>query len=155
MAAIRLATPADAPALARLRYDFRASIGEAIEDRDAFVDRCSAWMAPRLDGSSPWRCWVAELNGRLIGHLWLYVLEKIPNPTPEAEWHAYITNVYVDPAHRGGTGTALVEAAMAFAREHGADSAILWPTEGSRSLYHRFGFTPPGDILEAVITEGR
>ncbi len=155
MTAIRLATPVDAPALARLRYDFRASIGEAIEDRGAFIKRCTEWMAERLTGPTPWRCWVAEHDGAITGHLWLYMLEKIPNPTPEAEWHAYITNIYVDPAHRGGAGTALVEAAIAFAREHRADSAILWPTEGSRSLYHRFGFAQPSDILEAIITPGR
>jgi ribosomal protein S18 acetylase RimI-like enzyme len=155
MPTIRLATPADAPALADLRYEFRSSVNTAVEDRDAFVRRCAAWMAQRLAAGSPWRCWVAEDGGRIVGHLWLSVVEKIPNPVPEPETHVYITNVYVDPAHRGGTGTALLEAALAYARQLGADAAILWPTEGSRSLYRRYGFETTEDIMQAIVAPGR
>ncbi len=153
--AIRPATPADAPALAALRYHFRAAMNDATEDRDAFLARCTPWMAARLEPGSPWHCWVAESDGAVIGTLWLYLLEKLPNPVPEPEAHAYITSIYVDPAARGGIGTALMESAIAFAREQGVDSAILWPTEGSRSLYRRFGFAETTDIMQAIITTGR
>ncbi len=41
----RPAGPADAPELARLRYDFRVELGEPNEEREVFVARCAAWMA--------------------------------------------------------------------------------------------------------------
>ena len=153
---IRTARTADAPVLAAMRWDFRSSIGEAVEARDAFIARCEPWMRDRLAAASNWRCWVAVQNGAIVGHLWLYLLEKIPNPVPEPESHAYITNVYVDPAHRqGGTGARLLDEALAFARDQGCDAAILWPTPGSRTLYARHGFAVRDDVMEAVLNEGR
>ena len=154
---VRLATPADAQALAELRWAFRvANAGESSEPREEFLERCRQWMLPRLSGGSAWRCWVAEADGRLAGNLWLQVIEKIPNPVPEPETHVYITNVYVAPAKRGsGLGEALVKAAMEYASEIGADSAILWPTDRSRTLYERFGFEVSNDVMQAVVTPGR
>ena len=113
-------------------------------------------MVDRLTTGSPWRCWVADGERGLVAHLWLQLIEKIPNPGSELETHAYITNVYVAPASRGnGTGAALIEAALAFCRVQRIDSVILWPTERSRTLYARFGFEVPNDMMELVLDSGR
>jgi len=53
---IRLAGPADASALARLRYEFRAGHDTACEAEADFLARCGAWMAMRLERGSHWRC---------------------------------------------------------------------------------------------------
>lgn len=156
MFTVRVATSDDAPALARLRYEFRATLGEATEDEAAFLARCTAWMAERLAAEGAWHCWVCEDGGGLAGNLWLQRIEKVPNPVPELEAHAYITNVYVQPRARGaGAGEALLRAALAWCREHGIDSAILWPTPRSRSLYARHGFAVRDDLMEAIINPGR
>lgn len=153
---IRLATPSDALALARLRYAFRAAVNPPTEPEDAFVARAAPWMAERLGSGSPWRCWVAETFEGICGHLWLQLIEKIPNPGPELEAHAYITNVFVDPGARGsGLGQALMEAALAFCGERRVDSVILWPTARSRTLYARNGFVAPDDMMELVLDAGR
>lgn len=47
---IREATAADAGLLAALRYEFRREIGGTVEDRNAFIQRCSDWMASRIRG---------------------------------------------------------------------------------------------------------
>lgn len=92
----------------------------------------------------------------MLGHLWLSLIEKIPNPAPELERHAYITNVYVRPEGRGGgAGRELMEAALVFCREQQVDSVILWPTARSRTLYARHGFVAPEDMMEAVLDDGR
>lgn len=153
---VREATPDDARQLARLRYEFRASVNEPNEAEDAFVARCAAWMAERLARGGPWRCWVVENEGEIGGHLWLCLIEKIPNPVPELERHGYITNVYVrDPLRGRGAGAALMETALAHCRQERVDSVILWPTARSRTLYARHGFSEPDDILETILDEGR
>ena len=155
-ALIRLATPADAETLARMRYAFRASVGSAVEDQAAFVQRATSWMADRLGADGTWRCWVAEHEGAIAGNLWLQLIEKIPNPVAELEKHAYITNVLVDEALRGGgIGQRLMDAALAFCREQRVDSVILWPTPRSRTLYARNGFAVRDDIMEANLDQGR
>jgi GNAT superfamily N-acetyltransferase len=154
-AVIRPATAADAPALAALRYAFRAALNAPAESEAAFVARCSPWMVTRLAPGSAWRCWLAECDGAAVGQLWLQLIEKIPNPGPELEHHAYITNVYVDPAARGGVGYQLMTAALSFCREQRVDSVILWPTDRSRSLYARHGFALPTDMMEVVLDSNR
>jgi GNAT superfamily N-acetyltransferase len=154
--AIRPAVASDAHELARMRYLFRAGLGSAVEAEASFVARCTEWMATRLELGDPWRCWVAQSGDRLLGHTWLQLIEKIPNPVVELEKHAYITNVFVLPEARGrGLGEQLVGTALAFCREAGVDSVVLWPTERSRSLYARFGFSVRDDIMEAVLDDGR
>jgi GNAT superfamily N-acetyltransferase len=161
-ARIRPAVASDAPALARLRHAFRAEIDATTEDTGAFLRRCEAWMEARLgDPASGWRAWVAEtapVGGdaaggegglRLVGHVWVGLLEKIPNPVEEVEAHAYLTNMYVEPGHRGaGTGAGLLDAALAWCRERRVGSVVLWPTERSRPLYGRAGFRDTGQVLE-------
>jgi len=156
MTSVRTATSADAPALARLRYDFRAALNEPTEDEEGFIARCASWMALRLDPGSAWRCWVLEQEGSVAGQLWLQLIEKIPNPAPELEQHAYITNVYVRPEARGsGAGQQLLEAALHYCRAVRIDAVILWPTERSRTLYARNGFAVPADLLELSLDPNR
>jgi GNAT superfamily N-acetyltransferase len=148
MLTVRPATTADAAELARLRYEFRAAERPAREPRDAFIARCTAWMRERLAPDSLWHCLVAERDGATVGHVWLEVVDKVPNPgADEPERHVYLTNLYVRPDDRGGPGSQLLEAALAWCRERRADTVILWPSEKSRTLYARYGFTPSTDIL--------
>ena len=151
---IRPATAADAPALAQLRYDFRASVGVVSEGESEFVARCRRWMEERLREGGPWRCCVAVRGDELVGNLWAQLIEKIPNPAVEPERHAYVTNFYVREGERGrGTGSLLLSAALDWCRAADAHAVILWPTERSRSLYLRHGFAVREDLLELIITE--
>lgn len=162
---IRPAEPGDAGALARLRHSFRVAIDPAAEEEDAFVRRCAPWMKERLaDPSTGWRAWVAERPApwsgsagevdprRLVGHVWVRRLEKIPNPVGEVEEHAYLTNMYVEPEQRGaGVGSRLLSAALDWCRGQRVGSVVLWPTERSRTLYARAGFRQTGDVLELAL----
>jgi GNAT superfamily N-acetyltransferase len=151
---IRQATADDAPALAVLRYEFRAALATPRERRDAFVARCREWMQRQLRDADPaWRCWLAADVEEPVGSVWVYALPKIPNPVGEAEAHAYVTNLYVRPAFRGrGAGGRLLEAALAWCRSQSFDSAILWPTPASRSLYLRHGFEHADDLMELALS---
>lgn len=150
---IRAATPADAAALARLRWEFRGPLAESIEDEAGFVARAERWMAARLRAPTAWHCWVAETDdGRILGHLWLQRVEKVPNPGREPEAHGYITNVFVREALRGrGIGSHLLDAALAWCRAQPVHAAILWPRERSRSLYRRHGFRGDGSLMELLL----
>lgn len=148
MIEVRLATIDDAARLAQLRWEFRSAKATPTEDRDAFVARCSAWMRAQLTTNLQWRAWVACDGGQVVGQLWAHVIEKLPNPAVERERHLYVSNVYVTPSARGGIGTRLVDAALAWAKSESVDRVILWPTDRSRSMYRRHGFADPTDILE-------
>ena len=151
---IRQATATDAAALASSRYDFRLTLSPTCEREDIFVERCRLWMQSRLAGDGPWHCWLAEREQTIVGHLWVQLIEKIPNPTSEAERHAYVTNFYVREESRSqGIGSMLLSAALAWMRERDVHAVILWPTEESRPLYQRHGFADPDDLMELLIGE--
>jgi GNAT superfamily N-acetyltransferase len=154
---VRPAAAADARMLARLRWAFRAEIGQASEDEAGFLERAAAWMAARLEEGGRWRAWLAEDDGgEAIGCAWLQLIEKVPNPGPEEELHGYVTSMFVAPARRGqGIGAALLGAALEACRAAKVDSVVLWPTSGSRDLYARHGFAAPDDVLELRIGSGR
>jgi GNAT superfamily N-acetyltransferase len=147
MIEIRPATPADARALAELRWEFRAGKTPPTEAHEAFVARCALWMSAELERGA-WRAWVADESGRIIGQIWLQLLSKLPNPAAERERHAYVSNVYVTPTARGGIGTRLLQTAIDWAAANDVDRVVLWPTARSRSLYRRHGFVANGGVLE-------
>ncbi|MCX6017423.1 MAG: GNAT family N-acetyltransferase [Chloroflexi bacterium] len=146
---VRPAQSTDANVLARLRYEFRSTLGDAVEDRDGFIERATVWLTDRLS-SDRWRAWLVESDdGAVVGHCFLQIVEKLPNPVEEAEWIGYVTNVYVAPAHRRlGCATRLLDAALEHCRIHGAYSIILWPTDESRAMYERRGFVVPNRLME-------
>jgi GNAT superfamily N-acetyltransferase len=152
---IRPATSADAGSLAELRWEFRAGRQPPAEKHDAFVKRCAAWMRRELTAASAWHAWVAVVDRAIVGQVWLHTIHKIPNPVGESEVHAYLSNLYVKPEKRGGTGTRLVDAAIKWARAHNVDRIVLWPSPRSVTLYLRHGFSHGGDVMELNVSTSR
>lgn len=150
---IRSGRPSDAPQLAKLRFGLRSRPTNT-ESEEAFLARCTAWMAGALEQNN-WRCWVAEREERLVGALWLKLIEKIPNPTAEPESIGYITNFFIAESERGeGLGSRMLNEVLTWCREQQSDKGrliagiILWPTDRSRTLYLRNGFEVPKNLFE-------
>jgi GNAT superfamily N-acetyltransferase len=144
MVRIRPATPGDADELARLRWDFRVEHGTPVtRSFEGFAEEFRAFAHDVLSDGARWRAWVADADGRLVGCVWLQLVEKVPHPSRERGERpiAYVTNVYVEPGLRdAGLGARLLDAALAFARERQMSEAIVWPTPRSLSFYRRAGF---------------
>jgi N-acetylglutamate synthase-like GNAT family acetyltransferase len=148
MIAIRSATIADARVLAELRWEFRSAQNPAVETHDAFVRRCAAWMRRELQEGREWRAWVAVHEHAIVGQAWLHTVGKIPNPVAERERLAYVSNLYVKPSSRGGTGTRLLEVVLDSCRANRIDRVVLWPSKRSVTLYLKHGFSRGGDVME-------
>ena len=147
---IRVATEADAPALARFRYELRSSAKQMIESDKEFIERCTVWMQERLRGNS-WQCWIAECDEGPRGNVWAQMVEKIPNPAAETECYVYLTNFYVREDYRGqGIGTRLLSEVLTWSKTKNAHTVILWPRERSKSLYARHGFSTADDLMQLV-----
>jgi GNAT superfamily N-acetyltransferase len=148
MRRVRRANQDDVPTLSRFRYAFRSQRRQATEPESEFIARCAEWMRPRLRSDSRWRVFLLEQGGEAIGNIWLQMIEKIPNPGDEWELHGYITNFFVLPEHRNtGAGSMLLSAAVDDCRALHADSIFLWPSDDSKPLYLRNGFTPAASMM--------
>jgi GNAT superfamily N-acetyltransferase len=151
MIEIRTATVADAKPLAELRWTFRNTQQPATEAHDVFVRRCATWMRRELQIGSAWKVWVAIDKHNIVGQVWLNTMQKIPNPVGEPERIAYLSNLYVEAASRGGTGTRLLEAALDWCRAQQVDRVVLWPSRRSVTLYLSHGFSQAGDVMELKV----
>ncbi len=145
---IRLASEKDVATLARLRHELRSASRETVEGEQAFLLRCETWMMERLGKGGQWQCWIAESEAQAVGAVWAQVIEKIPNPTGEAECYVYLTNFYVREEYRGeGIGSQLLAAVLEWSKSENAQMVILWPTERSKPFYLRHGFTFAEDLI--------
>jgi ribosomal protein S18 acetylase RimI-like enzyme len=142
---VRIATPADAVEITRLRRLMFTSMGVDCDAR-RWGDACVAFFEQRLgtddviamvvdaaDGSGLAACGVVELARR------------IPSPGAPRGTNAYISTISTDPRwRRQGMASAIIRALVAVARERGTDLVDLHATDEGRSVYERLGFVDRG-----------
>ena len=141
----RIATSADIPALARMRWAFRAESGErSIEGFDAFCDRYSEFVRAGLaDGT--WAWWIAEDDSGLIAHMAVCVVHGVPRPSRGSDQWGYLTDCYTRPDHRArGIGSALFAQVRTWAASCDLELLLAWPSDAADSFYARGGFVSEG-----------
>lgn len=152
---LRLATAADAPALAELaRASFVAAFGHLYkpEDLAAFLAeyRTPAKYLAHLS-DPPTLVQLAEAEGRLAAYCLIvrgHHFDEQPEPRPERP--VFISQLYCAPEMTGrGLGATLIEWAIAEARDWGADAlqlSVFSENFGAQRFYQRYGFTKVADI---------
>ena len=153
MIEIRAAAIGDADALSELRWEFRSAQDRPTESHEAFVRRCAEWMRRELSIGGSWQAWVAIDGDLIVGQVWVQTVRKMPNPVADSEPEhlAYLSNLFVTPSARGGTGTRLLERALDWCRTNRIDRVVLWPSRRSVTLYLSHGFSRGGDVMELKI----
>lgn len=145
---VRSATADDAVALAGLRFQFAEETDrrgpQSFED---FVAHFSRYLTAAL-ASGRWRAVVADMDGTVVGHAYLELMDKLPVPGRPYRQMGYVTNVYVRPDLRNaGLGARIVAEIVRLGEEMGLESLVLWPTPRSVPFYRRMGFEP-ADAVE-------
>jgi GNAT superfamily N-acetyltransferase len=143
---IRRATAADLPSLGRLgallmrthyEFDPQRFMAAGTDAADGY-----AWFLGRQLKDDDVVIFVAEHDGQVIGYVYA-ALEPI-------SWKelrdacGFVHDIVVDESNRrAGTATALMEAAIAWLREHGAPRVILGTAdknERAQRLFAKLGF---------------
>jgi len=138
---IRIASPADAAALARMNQAFNA-VNDAPEQLAARLLACQDIETPI----------VAELDGQVCGFACVRIVPCVLYAAPYAE----LTELYVEPAfRRHGAGRALIAFAEQLARERGAGDLIIMTgldNAPAQALYRAQGYDTYAVALNRKLT---
>ncbi len=145
---VRLAQLGDIDELVRMRADFTFEhFDPAFVTNPGYEDECRAFLENAIAGGG-WQIWVAELDGSVVSHAFVALVDKVPRPIYAPRRIAYLTNVYTRPEHRNrGIGAAVIRRAQEAAREADVEVIVVWPSDESRDFYAREGFERPDDPL--------
>lgn len=149
---IRLADEHDAQRLAQMRWDFHAEHREPISQTyEEFSDRFASFLSAGL-ASARWFVWVAENGGKIVSHIYVFVVPKVPRPTDTWDSWGYMTNVYTIPGYRGsGVGSTILTKVTAWARSKNLELLLVWPSEESARFYERAGFARSREAMEKLL----
>ena len=100
-----------------------------------------AWTR-RMMNAGRFLGWIAEgADHRAIGSGAIWLTEIQPRPAELYGRRPYLLSMYTDPGHRGeGIASAIVRAAVRYARDHGYSRITLHASPMGRPVYARLGF---------------
>jgi GNAT superfamily N-acetyltransferase len=150
---LRQATLDDVAQLAQMRWDFRieGTASAPPVDKAAFLAECCAFLLAGFT-SGAWTCWLAEADGKIVSHIFVQRIDKIPKPAKPSDHFGYLSNVYTRPDYRRqGIGSALLERVKAWARAQDYEFLLTWPSDASVRFYKRAGFECKNESLECEL----
>lgn len=72
----------------------------------------------------------------------------MPKPGQPTTYWGYLSNAFVSPEYRNaGVGRMLIDALLAYAREHSLGRVLLNPSDRAIPFYTRAGFGPADMLL--------
>lgn len=146
-AIVRPASPEDLHAVAELRWLWtQENHGRPDVPLDEFVSRFVDWSKRKQDSH---HCFVAALDGSVVGMAWLAVTPRVPHPRSFDRASGDVQCVYVAPELRDrGLGGLLIEAVLGLARELGVERVSVHSSDRAVSAYTRHGFAVSPLLLQ-------
>ncbi|PLR74815.1 MULTISPECIES: GNAT family N-acetyltransferase [Bacillus] len=149
---IRLAEKKDIDQLIRMRWDFTLEDYEegnfSEKDYPEFQKECRTFLEEAVGGGQ-WYIWIAEDQGKIISHIYMERIQKVPRPGRITYPFAYMTNVYTVPGYRGkGIGSRLITAINEWIEENHYEFVIVWPSEEGIEFYRRNGYKHCSEPME-------
>jgi GNAT superfamily N-acetyltransferase len=147
----RLAKPTDIDHLVRMRWDFTVEdypeMGSET-DYSSFETECRSFLEDALE-SDRWFIWVAEEDGKVVSHIYIELIHKVPRPGRVTCPFAYMTNVFTIPEYRGkGIGSQLLSRVNEWAGKRKYEFIIVWPSDTSINFYQRNGYMHCAEPME-------
>jgi GNAT superfamily N-acetyltransferase len=139
---VRRARLADIEVLVAHRRGMWEAIGDFTKSEIAAADPVYRRWMRRMWRQHRYFAWIVDdAEGRPVGSGAIWLSEAQPRPRDSPRFRPYILSMYTEPGHRGeGIASAIVRAAVDFARGRGYRRVTLHASVMGRSVYRRLGF---------------
>ena len=140
---VRRALPADAPEVERVYVEsWNQGFGDLMRRRSIDEDILRRWRAD-LAAPLPYRWWVAERAGAVVGLVGIGLSRDPVDPTL-----GELDTIAIDPPHwRTGVGRVLMSLALEHLAKDGYREALLWTLANypqGHAFYSATGWSPNG-----------
>lgn len=149
---IRLAETKDIEQLIKMRWDFTVETHSSKKldesDFEKFLLECQSFLENVMK-SGQWFIWVAEEEGRIISHIYIELIQKVPRPGRVTRPFAYMTNVYTVNDYRNkGIGSRLLNTINDWVKQEQYEFIIVWPSDESVNYYQKNGYSHCKEPME-------
>ena len=128
---IRFADAKDVDQLIQMRWDCIREFGfeesKNISSFSDFEQECYSFFEKAMP-SGQWIVWVAEEAGKILSHLYIELIQKVPRPGRPTHPFAYLTRLYTVPEYRNmGIGSKMLNRINEWIKENQYEFVIVWP----------------------------
>lgn len=153
---IRLAALDDVETLIKMRMDFtlehRSNLIISENAYKEYYEETKDFLVRAIE-SNQWFIWVAELENKLVSHIFLELIYKVPRPGKKTNPFVYMTNVYTLPEFRGrGIGSKLLQHINTWSKGRNYEFIIVWPSDTSIEFYKGNGYVHCKEPMELMLT---
>lgn len=118
-------------------------------DKESFVSEFVSF----LKSNQNYKIFVVEDNNTLLSAMFVYMLPKLPRPSGNSKYIAYLTNVFTMRDYRNkNIGTELLNYIKDYLAEQKCELIFVWPSDKSVKWYSRNGFSGVNEIFEYRLT---
>jgi len=147
---IRLAEAKDVDQLIKMRWDFTIEHDKSKKAASFtyFQKDCQSFFEKALT-SGQWFVWVVEEEGKIVSHICIELIQKVPRPGRVTHPFAYMTNVYTVPEYRNmGIGSKLLSFINNWIEENNYEFVIVWPSDEAVNYYQKNGYVHCQEPME-------
>jgi GNAT superfamily N-acetyltransferase len=146
---IRLAVEKDIDQLIRMRYDFTLEYSpDIVADYEQFYLECKVFLQDAITGAR-WFIWIAEVDEKIVSHIYIELIDKVPRPGRITYPFGYVTNVYTLPQFRSkGIGSKISKSTEEWVRVNHLEFLIVWPSDEGVAFYERNGYVKAAEAME-------
>ncbi len=146
--ALREATVADAPILARQRRLMFDSIEPLSPEQGDLLEAAVIRYVVQAMSAGTFRSWVVEYQGVIVSGGGLQLRTLMPRPGyVYGEPEGLIVSMWTEPDHRRrGLGRRIVDAILAWGRANAVTRFTLHASNAGRPLYERYGFRATNEM---------
>ncbi|TQR15654.1 GNAT family N-acetyltransferase [Psychrobacillus soli] len=141
---IRFAERRDIEQLTQMRWDFTLETHDtkSFEESDfeLFELEFRAFLENAISSGS-WFIWVVEEQEKIVSHIYIELIQKVPRPGRITYPFAFMTNVFTVQEFRNkGIGSNLIKFINEWAKSKKYEFIIVWPSDESISYYKKNGY---------------
>lgn len=147
---IRLADSNDIDQLIKMRWNFTVEHDES-KMKCSFTEYETEFRSffKKALTSGQWFVWVVEEGGKIVSHIYIELIQKVPRPGRVTHPFVYMTNVYTVPEYRNmGIGSKLLSFINNWIKENEYEFVIVWPSNEAITYYQKNGYVHSNEPME-------